>query len=225
MALTPETLVSCNNSVGAFSDPPALQELGSVEWSAVSHAHGHANDVPALLRALVSDESDHRGFALQLLFETIWHQGTIYQATAQTIPFLYNLLEADGPHDKAGVACLLASIAEGRPSFAACEGDPKETELWRGILEKQGRSLEEEMMQGKMYVAEIGHQLLHRIDLLLPFLRYPDPTVRNCIAAAYGQFPDVVERLLPILQEALHTESDESVRNTLQQTINRRTIR
>jgi hypothetical protein len=129
MALTPETLVASYDSLDSRSDPPALHGLGSVDWCGVGHAHGRAKDVPALLRALVSDEPDHRDFALQLLFETIWHQGTIYQATAQTIPFLYNLLEADGPHDKAGVACLLATIAEARPSFAGCEGDPKEDRI------------------------------------------------------------------------------------------------
>jgi hypothetical protein len=69
-------------------DPPALAGLGAVDWSAVEHAHGPATDVPALLCAAVSHDPDHRGFAWPLLCETVWHQGTVYPASATVVPLL-----------------------------------------------------------------------------------------------------------------------------------------
>lgn len=79
---------------------PALDGLDRVDWSAVNDAYGSATDIPALLRAAVSHDPDHREFAYELLYQTLWHQGNVYSATAVAIPFLYNLLVADGSQDK-----------------------------------------------------------------------------------------------------------------------------
>lgn len=220
-ALTPDVLISYYETVDPAFDPPPLRDLKSVDWSSLTHAHGKATDVPALLRALMSDEPDHRDFALQLLCETIWHQGDIYEATAATVPFLYNLLEADGPHDKASIAHLLAMIADGLPPFARCEGNPKEMERWQSILSKKGRSLEVEMARGRKYTEEVRRRLVSQFDLLYPFLRHSDPEVRRSVAVAVGHFPEVAARVLPDLEAALRDESDKYVREALQEVIER----
>lgn len=93
-------------------DPPALIGLSQVDWASVSHAHGPATDFAPLLRAAVGDNPDDRQFAFQLLFETVWHQGTVWEATAHTVPFLYRALEADETPDKWALAHLLATIAD-----------------------------------------------------------------------------------------------------------------
>src|SRR5262245_48508908 len=107
--MTPDDLVAKYQSA---PDPPGLDGLGEVEWASVSHAHGPATDFPPLLRAAVGDDPDDRDFAVQLLFETIWHQGTVWEATAPTVPFLYRALEADETPDKSSIAHLLAIIAD-----------------------------------------------------------------------------------------------------------------
>src|SRR5438270_5333646 len=133
-----------------YSAPPmlALAGLDEVDWLAVSDAYGPAADIPALFRALVSGNPDHREFACLLLHQTIWHQGNIYSATAVAIPFLYNLLEAEGPHDKEAIAGLIAAIADGQPSFLHCETDPQAAAQWHAILDKAGRSLDAEIAEG-----------------------------------------------------------------------------
>jgi hypothetical protein len=50
--------------------------------------------------------------ALQKLFGNIWHQGTVYEATAPAVPFLVELL-ASPRADRAGVLELLGLIATG----------------------------------------------------------------------------------------------------------------
>ncbi len=151
-----------------YSAPPmlALAGLDEVDWSVVSDAYGPATDIPALLRGLVSGNPEHREFACLLLHQTIWHQGNVYSATAAAIPFLYNLLEADGPHDKEAIAGLLALIADGQPPLLHCETDPKEAAKWRGILSNAGLSLADEIAKGHKAAEAIRRQLACRPDLL-----------------------------------------------------------
>jgi hypothetical protein len=58
-----------------------------VRWASLTHAFGTAADVPDLLVRLCRGGTDG-GSALEELFETIWHQGTVYSATVEAVPFL-----------------------------------------------------------------------------------------------------------------------------------------
>jgi hypothetical protein len=170
-AMTVDDLIAQYRS--PHSAPPilALAGLDEVDWSAVSDAYGPASDIPALLRAAVSGDPVHRDFAYQLLHQTIWHQGNVYSATATAIPLLYNLLEADGPHDKEAIAGLLALIADGQPPFLQCETDPKAETEWRAILSKAGRSLDAKIAESHKVAEAIRQQLARRPDLLSFCLR------------------------------------------------------
>ncbi|MEU7875622.1 hypothetical protein [Dactylosporangium sp. NPDC049140] len=85
-----------------------LTELDAVDWPDLSHAYGEADDVPDLLRRLATGDAE----ALHALYGNIWHQGTVYEATAPAVPFLIEVLDAPEA-DTAGVLHLLASIARG----------------------------------------------------------------------------------------------------------------
>ena len=164
--MTPEDLVALYRSPNSAPPMLALAGLDEVDWSAVSDAYGPATDIPALFRALASGNPDHREFACELLHQTIWHQGNVYSATATAIPFLYNLLEAEGPHDKEGVAGLLALIADGQPPYLHCETDPAAAAKWRAILAKSGRSLDAEIAAGHAIAEALRRQLARRPDML-----------------------------------------------------------
>ncbi|MFB9442918.1 hypothetical protein Dvina_15750 [Dactylosporangium vinaceum] len=85
-----------------------LRELDAVAWPDLTHAYGEADDVPDLLRRLADGEPE----ALHALYGNIWHQGTVYEATAFAVPFLIELLDAPAA-DVAGILRLLAAIAGG----------------------------------------------------------------------------------------------------------------
>ena len=87
-----------------------LDGLDEIAWDDLDHAYGAASDVPDVLRGL----ADGDGEALNELFGTIWHQGTVYEATAYAVPFLIELLAAPDA-DTAGLLALLSAIAEGDP--------------------------------------------------------------------------------------------------------------
>jgi len=106
-----------------------LTDLDTVAWDDLGHAYGGASDVPNLLRGLAEGD----GNALYELFGNIWHQGTVYEATAPAVPFLIELL--DGPEvDVPGVLELLSAIAQGssytdvhRELYRASDRDSAET--------------------------------------------------------------------------------------------------
>ncbi len=221
--MTYEEFVDLYRETDSVPRLPALDGLDRIDWGALAHAYGSAADVPALLRAVVWGDPVHQDKALEGLGQTIFHQGNIFTATLQAVPFLYKLLEADGPHEKAKVACLLAMIATGEPSFTFCENDPAATDEWRAVLENSGRSLDNEMAEGRNLMTEIRQVLSARLELLYPYLRDPEPSVRESVAMALGGFPELGNRSLPELNAALNGETDEYARNALQEAVERLT--
>jgi len=220
--MTPDDLVSLYESA---PDPPSLAGLGAVDWSAFSHAYGPATDVPALLRAFVSDIPDHCDFACELLFQTIWHQGTVYEATAAVLPFLYGLLEADGVRNKGRVGDLIATVADGH-SYLECHArTPDMADTWRSILAKDGKTLDAELARELRHVAAVKRAVFAKLDELYPYLRDPDPAIRRSVAWAVGCFPEIATRVLPDLQAVHRDEPDESTRELLSEVIERLTSR
>ncbi len=92
-----------------------LDGIGDIDWENLSHAYGNASDVPADLKALMSTDPKVYNRALDNLFGSIWHQGTVYQATRFSIPFLIQLLlsEKITMDVRISIIHLLASIADG----------------------------------------------------------------------------------------------------------------
>lgn len=97
----------------------ALDGLDAVDWAGLRQAGGTAEAVPDDLRQLTSADPDRREEALTSLSGSIYHQGTLYSATAAATPFLVRLLcEATLP-DRDSIAGLLRSIA------VSCTEDPR----------------------------------------------------------------------------------------------------
>lgn len=86
----------------------APDDLDAVEWAALTHAYGSAGDVPALVQALY--DPDAVGDALYDLYGNVWHQGSVYPATVEVVPFLAHAAVYGA--DRAGVLQLLADIAD-----------------------------------------------------------------------------------------------------------------
>ena len=56
-----------------------LAGLDAVDWPALTHAYGPADDVHGQLRALCSPDPDERHKALDALYGNIFHQGSRYR--------------------------------------------------------------------------------------------------------------------------------------------------
>jgi hypothetical protein len=92
-----------------------LDRLDNIPWKRLTHAYGPAEDVPDLLRSLRTARAEMTGEQSPLwhLFGNIWHQGTVYEATAYAVPFLIELAACPLVPGRLGILELLAAIATG----------------------------------------------------------------------------------------------------------------
>ncbi|MEW1914420.1 hypothetical protein AB0442_39540 [Kitasatospora sp. NPDC085895] len=67
--------------------PTALAQLDTDAWATVNHAYGPAEDLPELLRAFAEGGEDAEE-ALDELYGSIVHQGTVYTASIDAAPYL-----------------------------------------------------------------------------------------------------------------------------------------
>jgi len=96
-----------------------FSSLDDVAWGKLQHAYGSAADVPALIRALTSPDTSARNDAWYELHGNLWHQGTIYEATAPAVPILLQLLQAQAVPDKYQIIIYLARLFSGRSYWDA----------------------------------------------------------------------------------------------------------
>lgn len=119
-----------------------LEGIDDVDWSKLTHAYGEASDVPALLRQLASTDAGQRESARHALHGNIWHQGTVYEATVQAVPFLVELLAAPTLEDKAELLIFLSLCANGNSYCDVHQQlpllkDKAETEEWKTQLKRE----------------------------------------------------------------------------------------
>ncbi|MGW4686503.1 hypothetical protein ACWEPM_16595 [Streptomyces sp. NPDC004244] len=89
-----------------------LDGTDAIDWAALEHAYGPADDVPDLLRAAGSADPQVRDGALRELSSSLCHQGSVYSATAAAVPFVARLA-LDGPGDRLRLLWLLHGAAGG----------------------------------------------------------------------------------------------------------------
>jgi hypothetical protein len=141
-----------------------LDGLDRVPWSRLGHAYGAATDVPPLLRALVDPDQASASLRAEAarhgrsvfdevvwqLYGNVFHQGSVYTASARTVPFFLEILR-DGPA-RPELQCFileyLTSLAVGYPDdtfpdridpeagFAAADGFDVESAAAHGDDER-----------------------------------------------------------------------------------------
>jgi hypothetical protein len=88
--------------------------LSAIDWSRLKHAYGSAAEVPAKIRQLISPDEDERSDAQnEFLYASLWHQGTVYEATGPAVPFLVELLEDPSVPNREPIAIALGLMAQG----------------------------------------------------------------------------------------------------------------
>ncbi|MHB1561679.1 MAG: HEAT repeat domain-containing protein, partial [Isosphaeraceae bacterium] len=188
-----------------------LEGLDRVNWSQLSHAYGPADDVPGLIRALASGDEDARDHAFQGLFSTIWHQGTVYEATVHAVPFLLELLAARGVAEKETIFGLLGSIADGNSYMEA------HSHLWDEVdpspearRERQGQiGLEREHVRAARQAVEAG------VGTYLDLLADEDPKVREAAISMLGLGRGRADQVIPELLARIPDQADPRSRAAL----------
>ena len=196
-----------------------LEGLESINWSELQHAGGAAGDVRALIRALLSRSENVRDEAIDSLFETIWHQGTVYEASSAAVPFLQELLRSTDTPDRVRIAGLLAEMAEGRPTLEAAASSPAMEPLMRKVLAGEGRDFDQELEAGRGFARATREAVGRELALLYPYLNCEAVEVRRSVATALGNYPASADETLPLLRQAVVSEAEQDVKEAMQQAI------
>ena len=181
-----------------------LAGLNAIDWSALQDAYGSAVEVPNRLRALLSDDDALRSEALNELFGSVWHQGTIYSVSAHVIPFLVELLDAPQVKDKPSIIALLASIASGRGFY-----EVHETIVQK--LAKRPVDLSTKRSEEMKAVEAVRQAASPHIPNLLKHLAHPESEVRISIAQALPYYPEHGAQSKAALGQARNSESNPEV--------------
>jgi hypothetical protein len=186
-----------------------LEGLDEIDWGSLQHAYGSAKDVPGQIRDLASRSKRHREKALWELHGNIWHQHTVYEATAPAVPFLAEVALADSVPDETGdaVILLLAEIADGESYL----------DVHQDFLDGGGAEIDEAALARELHWVAAAHERVR--EVADPFWRFLDPSVAPArrLATAYlaSKFPERSEWLVPRLRELRAAERDVVARAAL----------
>jgi hypothetical protein len=142
-ATTEQTGTEHRPATPAAADVTApLRNLSRVPWGRMRDSRGSAAAVPSLLNLLARGEEAVARTALAELRERICQYGfVVEQATAPTVPFLWEIARLPHAACRAGVLDLLRNIAEARQWELTARSYPKllhQGEDWVG-WERQAR--------------------------------------------------------------------------------------
>lgn len=90
-----------------------LEELDTIDWKSLKHCFGTAEEVPNLIRSLVSDDKHEIEEAYSKLSQLLYHQTTVSEAGVASIPFLVQILQLGYLNSSAGIMNLLIEMSHG----------------------------------------------------------------------------------------------------------------
>ncbi len=218
-----------------------LAGLDDIDWAALGHAYGSAEDVPGELRAACGEDEKARGRAFERLFNSICHQGTRYSASPFAVPFLARIAAAGPAGARTEALMLLLRLAVDwhdtydlplgidTTAWRAAAVSPEENLRWydEQIAAETDEERLEKLRQGREYCAA-GHPLDARegalrsydavraqLTTLLPLLDDPDREIRSRCAYLLGWFPEEAAVVAEPLLRRAETEQDPVTAATL----------
>jgi hypothetical protein len=186
-----------------------LKGLDQVPWASLRHAYGPATDTPIQIRNLTSGNSQTRADAHERLSTTIYHQGSVYPAATAAIPFLVELLAAEGVPEKPALLDLLARVAAG--------GGWHESHRHLKLFEKERDTpaFQAKMEEERAWVAELRAAFNQQGEVFASFLNDPEISMRLSASHLLLKLPDLKSQTVPALLAQLEREADQAVRANL----------
>ncbi|CAM5710962.1 HEAT repeat protein OS=Streptomyces griseorubiginosus OX=67304 GN=AQJ54_40050 PE=4 SV=1 [Streptomyces griseorubiginosus] len=211
-----------------------LAGLDDINWAALGHAYGSAEDVPGQLRTLCGPAQEARENAFRSLFGNIFHQGTRYSASPYAVPFLTRIAVAGPAGARVDALRLLTRLAVdwhdeydlplgiNTAAWRAAAISPEDTLRWYDaqIAAETDEEQLKGLREGRAYCAA-GHPVDARegalrsydavraqLPVLLELLGDQDPEIRAKTAYLLGWFPEEAAATLPPLLACLDGERD-----------------
>lgn len=194
-----------------------LAGLAQIPWETLHHAYGSAEDVPEQLRRILATDEDVREEAYESLFSSIWHQGTVYEASAYAVPFLLRMLAEPRTPDRHSVLSLLACLADGHSYLAVHHREDDTPFNYRTLLAEQGNDFDTELQRELDFVQAANRAVAEGLDLFftLAFEPQEDRALRTDALALIGQLPSQAATSIPRIQATLAHSQDSYWRNQM----------
>ncbi|MBT0770848.1 hypothetical protein KIH74_18035 [Kineosporia sp. J2-2] len=172
-----------------------------IDWSALEHAYGAADDTPGLIARLREGDWPE---AVEDLFSSILHQGSVYPATLAALPLLAGVaLDRDAP-GRLGALQLLCSYGD-----AIAAGSSRNPAYL-----PPGTDLE-------AFDAQARAGLAHVARTLLPSITDPDPEIRVAVYECSCYWQDSGPEVAGALRGAFAGENDLAARVALMEPLAR----
>jgi hypothetical protein len=186
-----------------------LETLDSINWKEV-RGFRDTSDIPRLIRDLTSLHPLVRREAIGNLYEDLWHQETVCEATTCTVPFLIELLAEPAVEDKLNIIRFLSTIIidfydlfQYRCSAAVLSqhrsNESQRLERWR---DRDLDRVKSEVCKGYL----VYQQLLSTKE---------PPLLRGAIAYLLGILMDCNDQNLNLLKLHFFIEPDEGIRGII----------
>lgn len=192
------------------STTDALIGLDSINWSQLSQAYGPADDVPTLLRALQSADSEVYLTGYDACLSNIYHQGSRYSASVKAVPFLYALLGRQTTKNRQSLLYLITSLAVGHPDSSVPNG--VDVAKW----EKQIANTQEPSASEHSHYEFATYEAAERgLSSVIRYLEEESPAMRATAAHALAFFPRHSDTSAAALFGLLSRETCSVVRSTI----------
>jgi hypothetical protein len=183
-----------------------LEGLDAVAWGTFHHAYGPADDVPDMLRSLASSDAKARESAMYNLYGNIWHQGTVYDATAHAVPFLIEIAAASHVSDREQVLAYLGNLSLGSSHLDAHQ----HMSIFAG--ERAEPDFDERLTEELGWVKAAREAVRAGAEVYAGLLKDANPPVRAGAAYLLGHFHEDAVRNAAWIRTAAETEADDMVR-------------
>lgn len=180
-----------------------LDNLRKVNWAGLEMASGSASALPDMIEDLTTDDPDDFEEAILGLSANICEHGIVFDSTIAAIPFLIELLEADGALDAAAIVDLLAQIAESRDMKEILLPPVHDYEFMPAEPEEYVKDDEEMQWSQDAYDA-VGKGL----SVFRRLLNDDDALVRTSAAALLELYPSAATESAVAMKAAVEIEDD-----------------
>jgi len=179
-----------------------LEALDAIPWSTLSHAYGEASDVPGLIRDLASPKKAIREAATWKLTSNVYHQGTVYSATAFIVPFFLEMLEAEQVKGKTWLLHFLNTIAHGSSYLDVHVRDEEECDF---------PEFQQKLAEQLSWVQAAKDAVSSGYATYLRLLVGKRAKIRAYAAWVLANCQPYAEQVIPVLQDCLTREKKQLV--------------
>ncbi|MBV9848797.1 MAG: hypothetical protein JO250_03830 [Armatimonadetes bacterium] len=187
-----------------------LQGLDQIDWRRLGHAYGPADDVPETLRAVASGEMTAQDAAERLTVSICHQTYNIYNVSADTIPFVRELV---GYEDVSGREWLLLLLAD----FAGALFDFYSADLLRKWIEPGNGDFGVYEVAAAKYewVSRARHVLEEGLPEYLALLNHDRPEIRVAAARLLASLPNKAVQAITHIKERLASEVNDNATASL----------